>query len=104
MVHAVLIKKRIVPIHAICGVRIRITGKKNVAIRLGQEKLPRSICGPIIDNKKTRYSYFTMMIKRLRQAQDFVAHTHERADFTQLVAEGPSVDTVQLVSVHFVPA
>ena len=77
---------------------------KNVAIRLGQEKLPRSICRRIIDNKKTRYSYLTMMIERLGQAQYFVAHTHERADFPWFVAEWSTVDTHQPVNAHFVPA
>jgi len=57
-------------------------GYENVAIRLGQEKLPSSICRSIIDNKKPGYSYLAIMIERSWQAQYFVAHRHERPNFT----------------------
>jgi len=71
-----------------------------MAIWLGQQKFPRSIRGPVVNNKKPCHPYAAMMIKVLWQAQHFVAHGHERSYFILIIADGSVIKTQQRMHSH----
>ena len=63
-----------------------------MTIWLGGEYFSRSIRRSIVDDKKAGYPYFPIMIKSLRQAEDFVAHCHEDTDLTLALTDRAGIN------------
>jgi len=71
-----------------------------MTIRLCQQKFPRPVSRPVVDNKKTFHPYVAMMIKVLWQTQHFVAHRHESSYFIPIIANESVINTKQRMLAH----
>ena len=72
--------------------RIRIVGHEHMAIRLRQEKIPRSVGRPVVDDYETVYAYRPIVVQGARQTKDLIPYGHERADLGLPIADAPVID------------
>jgi hypothetical protein len=64
-----------------------------MAIRLGEQKLPGSVCGSVVDDEKPPHPDVAVMREVLPQAQHLIAHRHECTDLNAIVADRSIINT-----------
>ena len=80
------------PRDTVTRLRIRIMGQENMTIWLSQQKFPRSVSRPIVDDHKAIDTYPSIMVEGARQTKHLIAHSHERTDLSVTIADRPLID------------